>query len=1166
MTGFENSGHSNNEQDVFVKSDLSSQNDTAADLGAVEGVADSDLGEAIEKIVSDGPVQVPPYEPQSWDGDTKEDGEPQSEDTDSPDEPSSTRPKRTPPRRVQASVKAAEIPLEVITLRPLGSVKAEPDDEAVTAQLKLIKAHVSEKRWADADELTDHILGVNPNHSAALCFKLMIRHKCNDMDSVIKNAQSFSAKDCDLLKKFLDCSDVESAALLIDKLYGVDEFVNEAAYCRILNITLSYDFYGREERIREDFLTAISKDRFKVFNILLTTLRKDDVDGYIKYHFDFAAKTQSIEHKAACLDAIIAVDSGNLDALHSRFDMHWNTPRVKSEQLERDLDEILKYSKGANDLIQTYLSYAIDHMRTREHSEFAKAALDRYSRKLSGIMHYILDLSKRMIECEFFDDAEHVLNVMLSSGIKHEKIYWNLCLVRTKAKNEKGILKSGVLLESLPEYEKYIAMVSYDRRSACERLVKKQCRRRKFRRIFWPIFIVLNILGILLLAGKIYYSTLPESDYDFKIKKGEVIITGLPNQAEVTIPTMLFDRPVVGISGKASKEDIDKIESVIIPHGVTYIDSYAFTGMYSLKKIVIPDSVVSIGEYAFKSSSSYANDIPLEEVELPAFAADYIPVKQLVKVTVTGGDSVGEGAFKYASNLKEVVIEGGITSISDNAFYHCTALTDVDLGSSIRSIGDSAFAYCNKLTSISLPRRLTSIGDSAFGNCTALTDITVPDSVTSIGNKAFSGCTALTEAIIPDSVVSIGESAFAGCEALVSIRIPFVGISKEAEGVYAHFGAIFGYQKIYYGDEYHLLVDNQKYRFDFPEGLKTVTVGGTEVREGAFLACDTIETVVLSEGVEIVGESAFEGCEAIKTVLLPDSVTTIGSKAFYGCTSLESIDVPGSVKKIEDYAFAKCESLCNVTLRDGTEEIGVSAFDSAKLVAVIIPATVKTIDALSFADSSGSYCTNAVFLCSVDSAPTGWADGWNNSRPTVFGYDESTYVVPTYNFVTNYYYEIPSMQAISVVDSPKTDRSGYVFLGWYDNAELTGDPVTFPYYSEDGATLYAAWMLESEYYDGSSFERAIPVEASSFNVSLAQNESKYYSFTAKSGRYTSIKAPSGSNIRIYLYDEDGVQLDYDYASSYSSAYLSFSAVANETYYIKIIPYTSSSVSATVTIS
>ena len=95
-------------------------------------------------------------------------------------------------------------------------------------------------------------------------------------------------------------------------------------------------------------------------------------------------------------------------------------------------------------------------------------------------------------------------------------------------------------------------------------------------------------------------------------------------------------------------------------------------------------------------------------------------------------------------NIKNVIINNGVTSIGNFAFSDCTSLTNITIPNSVTSIGDYAFYGCENLINITIPNSVTSIGDFAFNECTSLTNIAIPDSVTSIGDHAFYKCDSLS--------------------------------------------------------------------------------------------------------------------------------------------------------------------------------------------------------------------------------------------------------------------------------------------------------------------------------------------------------------------------------------------------------------------------------------
>ena len=130
------------------------------------------------------------------------------------------------------------------------------------------------------------------------------------------------------------------------------------------------------------------------------------------------------------------------------------------------------------------------------------------------------------------------------------------------------------------------------------------------------------------------------------------------------------------------------------------------------------------------------------------------------------------GSPWYGREVKQAVINDGVTSIGDIAFMDCSNLTSVVIPDSVTSIGVQAFMDCSSLTSVVIPDNVTAIGGDVFSGCSSLTSVVIPDSVTYIGENAFSGCSSLTSVVIPDSVTYISMRTFSGCSSLTSVVIP----------------------------------------------------------------------------------------------------------------------------------------------------------------------------------------------------------------------------------------------------------------------------------------------------------------------------------------------------------------------------------------------------------
>ena len=124
----------------------------------------------------------------------------------------------------------------------------------------------------------------------------------------------------------------------------------------------------------------------------------------------------------------------------------------------------------------------------------------------------------------------------------------------------------------------------------------------------------------------------------------------------------------------------------------------------------------------------------------------------------------------YLSEIKNIIINDGVTHLGSNAFRNCSSLMYISIPDSVTSMGSYVFYNCDALASIVIPDSVTSMGVNVFQQCGGLLDVTISNSVTTIGNYTFSACTNLIKLTIPDSVYYVYDYAFSDCTNLKSVN------------------------------------------------------------------------------------------------------------------------------------------------------------------------------------------------------------------------------------------------------------------------------------------------------------------------------------------------------------------------------------------------------------
>ncbi len=315
----------------------------------------------------------------------------------------------------------------------------------------------------------------------------------------------------------------------------------------------------------------------------------------------------------------------------------------------------------------------------------------------------------------------------------------------------------------------------------------------------------------------------------------------------------------------------------------------------------IPNAVITVAENAFGYSVNLTNvTIPGEVLDIEDGAFEYCPNLEAVTVpdSVT---NLGNMAFYNCTGLRSAVVGNGVTSLGLAVFMNCTSMTSVTLGNAVTNIGAETFSTCQSLTSFTMPNTVTYIGFEAFASCYSLQNLTLSTNLTAIGDVCFelSGFSTLA---IPASVTNIGNTVFQGCQSLTAITVaPNNPDFSSVNGI--------------------LFNQNQTTLVKYPGGL-------------------TANAYTVPNGVTNIANGAFSECYSLQSVTFPDTLQSLGQFAFAACYGLTSITLPASVNNLSDFAFSVCYSLSSVFCYGNAPDATPQSFYQDNLTVYYLPGTL----------------------------------------------------------------------------------------------------------------------------------------------------------------------------------------------------------------------------------
>ncbi len=422
------------------------------------------------------------------------------------------------------------------------------------------------------------------------------------------------------------------------------------------------------------------------------------------------------------------------------------------------------------------------------------------------------------------------------------------------------------------------------------------------------------------------------------------------SDTNIDIPEYLDGKPVIAVQLVSDKclyrgTKRKTVETVSLPRTLKVISSYAFDEMTALQSIVIPAGVETIEREAFADCSALKNVTFL-----------YGEGKGLTRISYA--------AFKRCTSLSSVKFPPSLKVIESNAFEFCVSLSEVVLNEGLCEIEKYAFNNCSGLKTLVLPESIQKLGN-AFIRDTRIEKLDIPRNLKSV-SYLLDG-TRIKEIVLPPIFDKLTSSLLGSSEYLESLTLEDIDIAKNAiwfknlktliikgtgEIDENPFGVTVTEHNIYspdgnytyYTEKIHapetviltdgfnenmnnILVDKLNYyqRIDPETGYCIYSKEysgeeGLKPQGNSFVSGDYTYDLTADGAIITAYRGTSTGVVTVPDVFENEGteypVIAIGRKAFEGAAATEII-LPETVRKIEAYAFNQCANLAKTNLPEG---------------------------------------------------------------------------------------------------------------------------------------------------------------------------------------------------------------------------------------------------------
>ncbi|MBR3863761.1 MAG: toll/interleukin-1 receptor domain-containing protein [Clostridia bacterium] len=363
----------------------------------------------------------------------------------------------------QISKKSSTINTETIKTREIGAIASTKTGINETQKLNLVYTYLKSGLWGDAQSFLGDVLFENPSNARARLLELFVKHKVLadskiNLTPLLAKIEYFSKDDIDKLNYIISIADKDLAENLLNAIYTEVDSLEKPNFYTLLKLVLPYNFSTRSEKIEILFTNAIKCEKIDIFNLLLTTLESNEVDRYIDYNIKFLKNAKNKLGTTKIINNVLTIQEGNVTAL--RHKLFLEITKESSESIHT-LETLLKYCSSIRKEINTVLDSLIKkEFLTNFDSDFVQKVLRYYPEELNGLEPKIEAIANKTLECGLFKEAEKLSRIILGFNEQNATAYLILCLCTLGVSNKENIESSDILIRPLPEFKKYLTLVT----------------------------------------------------------------------------------------------------------------------------------------------------------------------------------------------------------------------------------------------------------------------------------------------------------------------------------------------------------------------------------------------------------------------------------------------------------------------------------------------------------------------------------------------------------------------------------------------------------------------------------------------------------------------------------------------------------------------------------